>query len=74
MQLVYEGPSPSISLNIGEFVTYHRGITFNAEGGYAQYLLHKLHPHRFSVVDEQSETTEITQTPAKRVGRKPKEQ
>jgi len=73
MQLVYEGPEPAISLNIGSFVTYTRGIPFEAEGGYAQHLLHKLHPHRFSVV-EKAEAPEVLATPAKRVGRKPKEQ
>lgn len=73
MQLVYEGPADTISLCIGDFVTYYRGVPFEAVGGYADHLLHKLHPHRFSVVEAKAETTEVP-PPAKRVGRKPKEQ
>jgi len=73
MKLVYQGPDISIPLNIGDYVVYHRGIPFEANGGYAAHLMNGLHPHRFSVVEESdSEATEITPT-TKRTGRKPKE-
>lgn len=68
MKLVYEGPDPSITLNIGIRVVYLRGVPFEARGGYAQYLLDKLHPHRFTVVEDEAPVV-----PQKRVGRKPKE-
>lgn len=72
MKLVYDGPEALLPLNIGDRVVYHRGVPFKAEGEYAKHLLHRLHPHRFSVVEEQFEATEVP-PPAKRVGRKPKE-
>jgi hypothetical protein len=73
MKLVYQGPEPLLQLNIGDKVIYYRGVPFEAEGGYAECLLSKLHPHRFAVVDEPvSEATAVAPT-TKRVGRKPKE-
>jgi len=72
MKLVYEGPSQSIQLNIGDQIVYNKGVPFEARGGYAQVLLNKLHPHKFAVVEEQSEATAEV-IPRKRVGRKPKE-
>ena len=74
MRLVYQGPDALLPLNIGDYVVYHRGIPFEAEGGYAEHLLGKLHPHRFAVVEEPvSQATAVPPT-TKRVGRKPKEQ
>lgn len=72
MKLVYSGPLQALALNIGEHVVYYRGQPFEAIGQYAEHLIHKLHPHRFDVVAEESEPVEV-KTPAKRVGRKPKE-
>lgn len=72
MKLVYEGPADTLSLCIGDFVTYHRGVPFEARGEYADHLLHRLRPHTFSVAQEESGATEIP-SPTKRVGRKPKE-
>lgn len=69
MKLVYEGPDASLALNIGAYVVYYRGVPFEAHGGYAQHLLGKLQPHRFTVVEDD----EAPVVPKKRVGRKPKE-
>lgn len=68
MKLVYEGPDSSVVLNIGDYVVYHRGVPFEAQGGYAQHLLDRLLPHHFTVVEDEAPVV-----PQKRVGRKPKE-
>lgn len=73
MKLVYQGPADHIALNIGEYVVYHRDVPFDAIGGYASHLMHKLHPHRFAVVEGEPEATAEPEPPRKRVGRKPKE-
>lgn len=72
MKLVYEGPSQSVQLNIGDPVVYNKDVPFEAHGEYAQYLLSKLRPHRFVVVEADPEPT-TKAPPKKRVGRKPKE-
>jgi hypothetical protein len=72
MKLAYEGPGQNVTVCVGAQVVYNKDVPFEAHGEYAQYLLSKLRPHRFVVVEADPEPT-TKAPPKKRVGRKPKE-